>query len=82
MLMEQIQLREELEELPREEAALGDLERLRNRIGGRLLECEQQFSRALQEDNLDLARKSYYKMQYFGKLADEVESLEEDLLGY
>jgi len=82
MLLEQIQLREELEELPRDESALNELERLRTSIGSRQAACEMEFSRSMEERDFDLAKKNYYEMQYFAKLVDEIDSLEEDLLGY
>jgi molecular chaperone HscB len=82
LLMEQIELREQLEELPRDEAALGQLEQLRSGISERRETSQQQFATALESGQLSQAKKSYYEMQYFAKLAMEIDSLEEDLLGY
>lgn len=82
LLLEQIQIREELEELPRDESALDELEQLRNRIAERLTKCQQEFAKALGNNRHSLAKRSYYEMQYFAKLVIEIESLEEDLLGY
>ena len=82
LLLEQIELREQLEELPREEASLGELELLRNRIEARQTESQDKFSLALNAGQPTEARKHYYEMQYFAKLAAEIEALEEDLLGY
>lgn len=80
--MEQIELREQLEELPRDESALAELESLRTGIETRQLQSQERFGRALETRHLDQARQSYYEMQYFAKLATEIDSLEEDLLGY
>ncbi len=82
LLMEQIELREQLEELPRDESALSRLEELRSGIAARQGRCRQNFSQAMEQPDLDQARKCYYEMQYFAKLTSEIESLEEDLLGY
>ncbi|MCP5346647.1 MAG: Fe-S protein assembly co-chaperone HscB [Gammaproteobacteria bacterium] len=82
LLMEQIELREQLEELPRDESALAELESLRTGIETRQLQSQERFGRALETRHLDQARQSYYEMQYFAKLATEIDSLEEDLLGY
>ena len=82
LLLEQIELREQLEELPREESSLGELESLRNRIETRQTESQGKFALALNSEQPAEARKSYYEMQYFAKLSAEIEALEEDLLGY
>ena len=82
LLMEQIGLREQLEELPRDESALGKLEQLRESIEQRQSGCQTQFAQVIEQGNLTEAKKHYYEMQYFAKLAAEIESLEEDLLGY
>lgn len=82
LLMEQIELREQLEGLPRDESALGQLENLRDAIEQRLAGSQEQFARLIEQPDLTAAKKHYYEMQYFGKLAAEIESLEEDLLGY
>lgn len=82
LLMEQIELREQLDELPRDESSLGKLEQLRENIQQRMTECEDRFARVIEGEDLTEAKKQYYEMQYFAKLASEIESLEEDLLGY
>ena len=82
LLMEQIELREQLEELPRDESALGQLEQLRESIEQRQLDCQNQFAQTIEKRDLSAAKRHYYEMQYFAKLAAEIESLEEDLLGY
>ena len=82
LLIEQIELREQLEDLPRDESALGQLENLRDSIEQRLVNCQEQFAQAVEQPDLVAAKKYYYEMQYFAKLAAEIESLEEDLLGY
>ena len=82
LLMEQIELREQLEELPRDESALSQLEQLRESIEQRQLDCQASFGKVIEQDELADAKKHYYEMQYFAKLIAEIESLEENLLGY
>ncbi len=82
LLLEQIELREQLEELPRDESGLDRLEQLRESIKKRQVESQEQFARFIKHENLVEAKKRYYEMQYFAKLTTEIESLEEDLLGY
>jgi molecular chaperone HscB len=82
LLLEQIELREQLEELPRDESGLDQLEQLRESIQERRVESQDQFARFIEQENLADAKKRYYEMQYFAKLIVEIESLEEDLLGY
>ena len=82
LLMEQIELREQLEELPRDESALGQLEQLRESIEQRQVDCQNQFTQGIESEDLTEAKKHYYEMQYFAKLTAEIEALEEDLLGY
>jgi molecular chaperone HscB len=82
LLMEQIQLRERLEEIPRDESALGELDSMRKSIQNRITSSQTSFAESYHASNLDLAKKSYYELQYFSKLISEIEAIEEDLLGY
>ena len=82
LLMEQIELREELEELPRDDSSIEKLEALRGRIEDRLTSSRQAFAQAFDKNDIELAKSAYFEMQYFSKLELEIENLEEDLLGY
>ncbi len=82
LLMEQMQLRERLEELPKDESALGDLESLKNDVldkqNRRLQELAENFS----QQNFDAAKRLYHEMQFLYKLLSEIESGEDSRLGY
>ncbi len=82
LLLEQIELRERLEGLPRDESGLTQMEQLRVSIEERHLESQEQFAHNIEHENLANAKKRYYEMQYFAKLIAEIDSLEEVLLGY
>lgn len=82
LLLEQIRLREELEEIPRDESSLATLERLRTRVEDRLGACERSFELAMAQGDLPQAKQVYFEMLYLSKLVSEVEAVEEDLLGF
>lgn len=82
LLLEQIVLREALESLPKEDASLDELERLRSKVEARLSSGILQFTHLIEKSEHVAAKKIYHEMQYFHKLLSEVKTLEEDLLGY
>ena len=82
LLLEQIQLREQLEDIPRDESALAELETMRNAIESRINNSQEIFANSYNDRNFNQAKRHYYEMQYFGKLIVEIEAIEEDLLGY
>lgn len=82
LLLEQIQLREDLEEMPRTESAIESLDTLRRKIEARVKACQERFAENLAAKQLSEAKAIYYEMQYFYKLVVEIDAIEEDLLGY
>jgi molecular chaperone HscB len=82
LLLEQIAIRERLEELPRDESAIAELEDLKAKIRDRSMACQKKFSTQFEAQDYKSAKTIYYEMQYFQKLQTEIEALEEDLLGY
>jgi|TARA_Y100000294_G_scaffold97855_1_gene90991 molecular chaperone HscB len=82
LLMEQMQLREFLEELPRDESALAELESLKSEVLRKLEQRQQSFSSHLEKSDLIAAKKCFHEMQFFNKLLKEIESGEEQRMGY
>lgn len=82
LLQEQIQLREFLEELPEDDTALTELESLKSEVFRKLEQRQQSFSRNLENSDLIAAKKSFHEMQFLSKLLKEIESGEEQRMGY
>ena len=82
LLMEQMQLREALEELPDDESALPELESLKKEVIGKMQLRESQFAKFVDDDDLDSARKLFHEMQFLHKLIKEIDQGEEQRLGY
>lgn len=82
LLMEQMQLREVLEEMPDDESALLQLEQLKMDVSGRLSNKESEFSSRINEDDISAARRSFHELQFLHKLLIEIEASEEARLGY
>lgn len=82
LLMEQMLLREALEELPDDESALDTLEAIKREVRQKIQDCEQSFSAQLQRNEIDAAKKSFHRLQFLVKLFKEIEIKEEVRLGY
>ena len=82
LLMEQIQWRESLEELPRDDSALPQLDALRCEVEDKLATEELEFAATIKAADLQQAQQHFHAMQYMHKLRREIESVEEELLGY
>lgn len=82
LLLEQIQLREQLEEVPRNDAGLAALAALRSSVCGKLEEREAAFAADYRVGQLARARHDFHAMQYLQKLLSEINAVEEELLGY
>lgn len=82
LLMEQMQLREALEDLPEDDSALDTLEVLKQEVRQKIQECEQSFSAQIELNAVDAAKKSFHKLQFLVKLLKEIEIKEENRLGY
>jgi molecular chaperone HscB len=82
-LMEQMELREELEEVRQAENPHKQLAELANRIEQRLQDKIGQFRRAFADDSPDgsgKARNSVREMQFLEKMRREIDNLEEELI--
>lgn len=82
LLMEQIQLREALDELPMDESALPALENFKADVIAKLASREQGFAAELQQGELASAKKIFHEMQFLHKLLAEINSGEEQRLAY
>jgi len=82
LLMEQMQLRETLEDLPSDESALDALEALRIEVGEKIKRCQDKFASEYEADLLLEAKKSFHELQFLVKLRKEIEIGEEQRLGY
>ncbi|MBT3530746.1 MAG: Fe-S protein assembly co-chaperone HscB [Gammaproteobacteria bacterium] len=82
LLMEQMQLRERLEDLPKDDSALEELESLKKDVLGKLAQRLEKLAEDFSGQNFDSAKKLYHEMQFLYKLLSEIESGEESRLGY
>ena len=82
LLLEQIQLREALDELPKDSSALPALENLKADVTVKLAGMERKFSDGLQRREFGSAKKVFHEMQFLHKLLAEIDSSEEQCLGY
>lgn len=82
LLMEQMQLRESLDELPQDESALPELEELKKEVVEKMQARQQKFGELMQGSNIDEARKLFHEMQFLHKLIKEIDQGEEQRLGY
>jgi len=82
LLMEQMLLREALEELPENESALDILEGLKKEVRQLIKECEQSFSAQIEIHEIVPAKKLFHRLQFLVKLLKEIEIKEENRLGY
>lgn len=82
LLLEQIQLREKLDELPKDESALADLDKLRGEVTVKLQRQETSFAEFFTAENYAAAKKVYHELQFLNKLRTEIDAGEELRLGY
>lgn len=82
LLMEQMQLREKLAELPPGESALTELDKMKRDVKERLQDSHGTFANQFDTDNLQAAKKTFFEMQFLQKLMAEIEQNEEQRLGY
>ena len=82
LLMEQMQLRESLETLPKDESALDELADLKSDTEQKIAKRQQEFEMALTSNDLSDARRLFHEMQFLDKLLQEINSGEEQRLGY
>jgi molecular chaperone HscB len=82
LLMEQMQLREKLAELPAGESALAELDKMKQDVKERLQGSHTTFAKHFGESDLQAAKKTFFEMQFLQKLHFEIEQSEEQRLGY
>ncbi len=80
-LMEQIELREQLEDIEQNEADLETLDQFKKQVKTVIATLEQNFASAVTDD-LDRAEILVYEMQFLHKLLVSANQLEEKLLDY
>ena len=82
LLLEQIQLREKLDELPKDESALADLDKLRIEVTEKLKRQIAEFADFYDAAKYDEAKKVYHELQFLNKLSVEIDAGEELRLDY
>lgn len=82
LLMEQMQLRESLEELPDDDSALNELDVLKQQVNDKLQKCQSAFNEKIALNAVDDAKKLYHELQFLVKLNKEIEISEEQRLDY
>lgn len=78
-LLEQMQLREQLEELSQLQEPLSALMQMRDSLAERINELQQVFVDSLDCDNNADALQAYNKMQFFYRLQEDLDGREEQL---
>lgn len=87
LLMEQMQLRESLDELPKDESSLPELDKLKDDVNERLLKKHASFGEQIDQEQigqeeLAKAKQIFHELQFLHKLLAEIELGEEQRLGY
>ena len=80
--MEQMQLRETLDGLPKDDLALPQLVKLKNEARARLKEKQNSFARRVELGEYAGAKKIFHELQFLEKFLMEIEAAEEQRLGY
>ena len=82
LLLEQMQLRESLDALPKDESALKALGHLKSEGGEKLNLKQNNISREFASGELTQAKRIFHELQFLHKLLLEIEAGEEQRLGY
>ena len=82
VLVEQMELRESLSDLPKDETALQALEELKSNVQRKVNVKQVKFAKEIESDELSAAKKTFHELQFFSKLLVEIEEGEELRLGY
>lgn len=80
-LLQQMELREQLEDVPDQADPYADLESMQDDVGQMLVALREQFAQQYQSDELGSATETVRKMQFLEKLVVEMERLEDRLDG-
>ena len=82
VLVEQMELRESLGDLPEDETALQGLEELKNTAQGKIQKKQLKFEKEIESGDFSAAKQTFHELQFFFKLLAEIEESEERLLDY
>ncbi len=82
LLLEQMQLREKLAELPKDESALPELESMKSDTQAKLNKQQDQFAADYSAGDIQQAKRIFHEMQFLNKLLLEIDQGEEQRLGY
>lgn len=82
LLLEQMQLREKLAELPGDDSALPELEKMKRDVQSKLKQQRDSFAADYSAGVIDSAKRSFHEMQFLHKLLSEIEQGEENRLDY
>ena len=82
LLMQQMELREELESIAGHESAMEKLEALDNKVKEKLTVKEKLFATSISNGNFEQGKKNFFELQFLFKLDSEIKAVEERLLGY
>jgi len=82
LLLEQMLLREALDEMPKDESALPDLEKLKQEVTEKLTGRQQSFATDFAKGDFVDAKKIFHEMQFLHKLLVEIDIGEEQRLGF
>lgn len=82
LLVEQMQLRESLDELPKDDSALPGLEKLKKDVKEKLVTRELSFAGDVSSQNFLGAKKTFHELQFLNKLVLEIEENEEQRMDY
>jgi len=82
LLMEQMQLRESLDELPKDESSLPKLDKLKKDVQQRLQQKQAAFGDEFANGEFNTAKQIFHELQFLHKLFAEIEIGEEQRLGY
>ena len=82
LLMEQMQLRESLDDLTKDDSALPKLEALKDNVQVKISEKQSNFHEDVVKDDLPSAKRVFHELQFLFKLLSEIEESEEIRLGY
>ena len=81
-LMEQIELREELEEIERTDGPLATLDNFKTEVEKIMASFEEEFAASYSGGDHFKAEQAVYKLQFMNKLLLAANSVEEKLLDY
>ncbi len=82
LLMEQMQLREKLAELPDDESGLSELNAMKQDAKSKLEQQQSKFSSEYGSGDIANAKRTFHALQFLNKLLVEIDQHEERRLGY